>query len=171
MRGLLTIALIVVAASTAAQLPGRSAARLPVSSAAAIVMTDVAIAYAPEDPRDGLEIEPWPEGGVAVGDTLGARVDYFTVVPDTIQLGVGGRLQLAAIQIATHGLDGDAVPRAPLTMSLEAPEGMLDIDLAVTEQALIALRPGIGRLWIESQLPRGTGTGEHYRLPVPIVVR
>lgn len=171
MRKLLSIALIGMAAGAVAQLPVRPTTLLPATARTEVVITDIGVAYPASNPRDGVDIQPWVEGGVAVGETLGERLDYFTVVPTTIQLGVGGRLNLATIQITTHGLDGDPVPRAPLKLSIEAPAGMLDIESAVSDHTLVALRPGIGRLWIESLLPRGTGTGERYRLPVPIVIR
>ncbi len=174
MHRLPTIVLIALAGDAAAQLPAAPAAALSQSNANAVVMTDIAIAHTPDDSDDaagGLDIEPWTEDGVAVGDTLGARVDYFTVVPERIQLGVGGRLDIAQIRVVTHGLNGEPVPRAPLKISVEAPAGLLDIDSATREQVLLALRPGIGRLWIESLLPRGTGTGERYRMPVPILIR
>ncbi len=171
MRKLLSIVLIGMAAGAVAQLPVRPTTLLPATTRTEVVVTDIGVAYAASDPRDGLDIQPWVEGGVAVGDTLGERLDYFTVVPTTIERGVGGRLSFASIQITTHGLDGDPVPRAPLKLSIEAPAGMLDIESAVSDHTLVALSPGIGRLWIESLLPRGTGTGERYRLPVPIVIR
>jgi hypothetical protein len=170
-RGLLTIVCIGIAAGAVAQLPVRPTTLLPATTGAEVVVTDIGVAYPASNPRDGLEIQPWVEGGVAVGETLGERLDYFTVVPTTIQRGVGGRLNFTSIQVTTHGLNGDPVPRAPLKLSIEAPAGMLDIESAVADHTLVALRPGIGRLWIESLLPRGTGTGERYRLPVPIVVR
>lgn len=171
MRKLLSIVLIGMAAGAVAQLPVRPTALVPATTLTEVVVTDIGVAYPGNDPRDGLELQPWVEGGVAVGETLGERLDYFTVVPATIQRGVGGRLNLASIQITTHGLNGEPVTRAPLKLSIEAPAGMLDIESAVADHTLVALRPGIGRLWIESLLPRGTGTGERYRLPVPIVVR
>jgi hypothetical protein len=170
-RKLLSIVLIGMGAGAVAQLPVRPTTLVPATTRAEVVVTDIGVAYTASDPRDDLDIQPWVEGGVAVGDTLGERVDYFTVVPSTIQRSVGGRLNLASIRITTHGLDGDPVTRAPLKLSIEAPAGMLDIESAISDHALIALRPGIGRLWIESLLPRGTGTGERYRLPVPIVIR
>jgi len=168
---LATIVLITLVGDAAAQLPAAPAAALSQPDANAVVVTDIAIAYASDDSAGGLDIEPWTENGVAVGDTLGARVDYFTVVPERVQLGVGGRLNVAQIRLVTHGLNGEPVPRAPFKISIEAPAGLLDIESATREQVLLAMRPGIGRLWIESLLPRGTGTGERYRMPVPILIR
>ena len=106
-----------------------------------------------------------------MGEMLGARIDYFLVEPATIVLENGGRFELEDLQITAFGLDGDVLARAPLKLSLEAPDGMLSLDLAVGDQSLFALGPGIARLWIDALLPRGTGTGEHYRLPVVILVR
>lgn len=170
MRGAFATAMLAFAGAHA-QLPTRPTTPLPATTVAEIVVTDIALAYSLEEGASGLDIESWTESGAAIGDTLGARVDYFTVVPETIALGVGGRLDLASLQITTHGLNGNPVPRAPFKLTLEVPAGMLDIDLAVAEHELSAIRPGIGRLWIESLLPRGTGTGERYRLPVVIRVR
>jgi hypothetical protein len=170
-RRFLSLAIIGIAASAGAQLPVRPTALLPATARTEVVFTDIGLAYPASDPRDGLDIQPWVEGGVAVGETIGERLDYFTVVPSTIRLAVGRRLEFANMQITTHGLHGDPVLRAPLKLSIEAPAGLLDIESAVGDHTLIGLSPGIGRLWIESQLPRGTGTGERYRLPVPIVIR
>ena len=161
------IVLIAFAGDAAAQLPAAPAAN-------AVVVTDIAIAYAPDNPNvaaGSFDIEPWTQDGVAIGDTLGARIDYFTVVPERIQLRVGGRLNLVQLRVATHGLNGEPVPRAPFKISIEAPAGLLDVDSATREQVLLAVRPGVGRLWIESLLPRGTATGERYRVPIPILIR
>jgi hypothetical protein len=101
----------------------------------------------------------------------GERVDYFTVVPATIELRAGESFDLHLLAIETHGLDGGPVGGAPLKLELEAPDGLLDLALATTNAQLAARAPGIARLWVESYLPRGTGTGEHYRLPVVVLVR
>jgi len=135
------------------------------------VVTDVALVYSPAEGETGIVVEPWDASGPTVGGGLGARVDYFTVEPAAITLAVGQNFSLGDFSITAHGLNGNTVERAPLKVSLEAFEGLIDIDLALADQRLLATQRGIGRLWIESLLPRGTGTGEHYRLPIVIVVR
>ncbi len=136
-----------------------------------ISTTEIALAYTGEAQGARLQIEDWDPAGPAMGEMLGARIDYFLVEPATIVLENGGRFELENLQVTAFGLDGDILGGAPLKLSLEAPEGMLSLDLAVESQSLFALGPGIARLWIDALLPRGTGTGELYRLPVVILVR
>ena len=136
-----------------------------------ISTTEVALAYTGDADGTELEIEAWDPAGPTMGEMLGARIDYFLVEPATIVLENGGRFELEDLQITAFGLDGDVLAGAPLKLSLEAPDGMLSPDLAVGNQSLFALGPGIARLWIDALLPRGTGTGEHYRLPVVVLVR
>ena len=136
-----------------------------------ISTTDVALAYTGDEQDVQLQLEAWDPAGPTVGEMLGARIDYFLVTPATIELENGGRFELEDLQITAFGLDGDVLSGAPLKLSLEAPQGMLSPDLVLESQSLFALGPGIARLWVDALLPRGTGTGEHYRLPVVILVR
>ena len=135
------------------------------------VLTDLAVAYVPDAGMQRLQVEAWPEDGPAMGGLIGARVDYFTVEPAVIELTAGASFELANLAIFAHGLNGALVSGAPLKLTLEAYDGLIDVELARDTQRLLATQAGIGRLWIESLLPRGTGTGEHYRLPVVIIVR
>ena len=174
MRGLALISGLSIAAIAFAQplpIPQLEPEPEPVEEIPAAPLTDIALAYTPDEGATALTVEAWDAGGATLGDTLGARVDYFLVEPASIRLTVGGRFDLATLDIVVHGLNGNDVPRAPLKLSLEAFDGLVDLELARNEQILLAAAPGIGRLWIESLLPRGTGTGERYRLPVVIVVR
>lgn len=136
-----------------------------------ISITDVALAYTGDEDDTPLQIEDWDPAGPTMGGMLGSRIDYFLVEPAPIVLQSGERFELEDLQITAFGLDGDVLAGAPLKLSLEAPEGMLSPDIAVESHSLFALGPGIARLWIDALLPRGTGTGEHYRLPVVIIVR
>jgi hypothetical protein len=119
------------------------------------------------------ELHVWENDGPSLGMGFsGARVDYFTVEPVAIRLRAGERYSLRGLRILARDLDGEIFAGAPLKLSLEAPAGLVDLPALASDAAtLVALRPGIGRLWIESLLPRGTGTGELYRLPVVIIVR
>jgi hypothetical protein len=137
-----------------------------------ITITDIALAYTGEEEGTQLRIEAWDPAGPTMGEMLGPRrIDYFLVEPAPIVLENGERFELEDLRITAFGLNGDVLAGAPLKLSLEAPEGMLSLDLALDSQSLFALGPGIARLWIDALLPRGTGTGEHYRLPVVILVR
>ncbi len=169
-RKLIILGVAFVGASHA-QIPGQVATPLATMSTPEVVLVDIALAYSTDGPDGAIEVEPWDESGASVGDSLGARIDYFTVVPTTIRLGIGGYLDLEHLRIHTHGLNGEPVARAPLKLSLEVPAGLLDLEHASNGQRLLATSPGFGRLWIESLLPRGTGTGERYRLPIVLVVR
>ncbi|NNC64479.1 MAG: hypothetical protein HKN84_06815 [Gammaproteobacteria bacterium] len=135
-----------------------------------ISITDIALAYTGEEEGMQVQIEAWDPAGPTMGGMLGARIDYFLVEPAPIVLENGERFELDDLRITAFGLDGDVLAGAPLKLSLEAPEGMLSLDLAVESRSLFALGPGIARLWVDALLPRGTGTGEHYRLPVVILV-
>jgi hypothetical protein len=141
------------------------------SAAAQIELVPIALAYSPREGQAEIEIEPWSEGGPSLGGTSAGRVDYFTVEPATIELEVGASFELADLEITAHGLSGNPVWHAPLQVELEAPPELLSLADALESQRLLAIQPGIGRLWLESVLPRGTGTGERYRLPVVIIVR
>lgn len=172
MRRMLVIAGFGVVAAAAAQVtqlplsaPGQSA-----PLALSTTTTPIAIAYTAEEGSRQLRLESWSEAGPALGGMAGWRVDYFTVEPATVVLRVGENLDLNALTIDAHGLNGNLVGGAPLEISLEAPEGMFDLALATTNQQIVARAPGVARLWIAAALPRGTGTGEHYRLPVVILV-
>ncbi len=136
-----------------------------------ISITDVALAYTGDDDDRRPQVEAWDPAGPTMGEMLGSRIDYFLVEPAPIVLENGERFELEDLQITAFGLDGDVLAGAPLKLSLEAPEGMLSTDIAVESHSLFALGPGIARLWVDALLPRGTGTGEHYRLPVVIIVR
>ena len=136
-----------------------------------ITITDIALAYTAAEERAPLRVEAWDPAGPAMGEMLGTRIDYFLVEPAPIVLANGGRFELENLRITAYGLDGDVLSGAPLKLSLEAPDGMLSLELALDSQSLFALGPGIARLWVDALLPRGTGTGEHYRLPVVILVR
>ena len=143
----------------------------PIGGPPPISTTDIALAYTGEEADARLQLEEWDPAGPAMGEMLGARIDYFVVAPATIVLENGERFALEDLRITAFGLHGDVLAGAPLKLSLEAPQGMLSPDLALESHSLFALGRGIARLWIEALLPRGTGTGEHYRLPVVIVVR
>jgi len=134
-------------------------------------VTDIAQAYTAAAGRAQLAVEPWDPAGPTLGEKLGTRVDYFTVTPAPIVLTSGQSLALTDLVITAYGLNGNVVEAAPLKLSLEAPPDAVSLERAVETQRLLAIRPGIGRLWIESQLLRGTGTGERFRLPVVIIVK
>lgn len=137
----------------------------------AISVTEIALAHTGDEANARLQVEAWDPAGPTMGDLLGARIDYFLVEPATIVLRNGERFELENLRITAFGLNGEVLAGAPLKLSLEAPEGMLSPDLALESHSLFALGRGIARLWIDALLPRGTGTGEHYRLPVVILVR
>lgn len=145
--------------------------RPPVEQPPPAMVTPLALAHTPEEGTTRLEVEAWQEEGPALGGTVGWRVDYFTVMPAPIRLNVGDTFDLTQLRIEAYGLNGNVVGAAPLKLELEAPDGLIDLALATENHELVALRPGIGRLWIESYLPRGTGSGERYRLPVVILAR
>ncbi len=176
MRTVLVLTALAFAAPLCAQLP-QPAQPQPLQQTAPygpppISTTEIALAYTGDEEGMQPEIEAWDPAGPTMGEMLGARIDYFLVEPaPMIVLGNGERFELEDLQITAFGLDGDVLGGAPLKLSLEAPEGMLSLDLARESQSLFALGPGIARLWIDALLPRGTGTGEHYRLPVVILVR
>ncbi|HEX9877572.1 MAG TPA: hypothetical protein VGC50_13045 [Gammaproteobacteria bacterium] len=130
-------------------------------------------AYTMEQTARELELHVWEDDGPSLGfGFAGARVDYFTVEPVALRLYPGERYSLRRLRILARDLHGEVFAGAPLKLWLEAPEGLIDLSTFASEEpTLVALRPGIGRLWIESLLPRGTGTGELYRLPVVIIVR
>jgi len=136
-----------------------------------VTTTDIALVYTDAEEDQPLQVETWDPAGPTMGQLLGTRIDYFLVEPATIVLANGGRFELENLRITAYGLDGDVLGGAPLKLSLEAPDGMLSLDLALDSQSLFALGPGIARLWVDALLPRGTGTGEHYRLPVVVLVR
>lgn len=165
---ILTLAVAGAAAAQPLALPPTPAAE---TAPAPIPVTPVALIYTASDAAAGPRIEPWTEERPATGGLVGARVDYFTVEPAPIRLAVGETFDFRALDVAAHGLDGEPVAGAPLRVELEAPGDVVDVTLAAEAQRLRALRPGVGRLWIESVLPRGTGTGERFRLPVVILVR
>ena len=172
MRRFVLVAGLMVAGLAAAQpLPLPLPTQAPIPPPPVAVVTDIAVAYAPSDGTQRLQVDAWEEDGPATGSLMGARVDYFTVEPATIELFSGASFELDELTILAHGLNGELVGGAPLKLTLEAPEGLIDIALAVQDQRLLAMQRGIGRLWIESLLLRGTGTGERYRLPVVIIVR
>lgn len=143
----------------------------PIGGPPPVTITDIALVYTDAEEDQPLRVEAWDPAGPAMGELLGTRIDYFLVEPATISLANGGRFALANLRITAYGLDGDVLGGAPLKLSLEAPDGMLSLDLALNSQSLFALGPGIARLWVDALLPRGTGTGEHYRLPVVVLVR
>jgi hypothetical protein len=134
-------------------------------------VTDIAQAYTGPATSNRVTVEPWDESGPTLGDNLGTRVDYFTVTPAPIMLTSGQSFELSELVVTAYGLNGSVVESAPLKLSLEAPPDVVSLERAVETQRLLAIRRGIGRLWIESQLLRGTGTGERYRLPVVILVK
>lgn len=174
-RAVLVLIAMALAAPVFGQLP-QPAQSQPLQQPTAygpppISITEIALAYTGDDQGSQLRVEAWDPAGPTMGGMLGSRIDYFLVEPAPIVLGNGERFELEDLQIRAFGLDGDVLAGAPLKLSLEAPEGMLSPDLALESQSLFALGPGIARLWIEALLPRGTGTGEHYRLPVVILVR
>jgi hypothetical protein len=170
-RFILVTGLMVAGLAATQPLPLPTPTRAPIPPPPAAVLTDIAVAYAADEGMQRLRVEAWEEAGPAMGNLVGARVDYFTVEPATIELLSGTSFELNELAIFTHGLHGGLVGGAPLKLTLEAPEGLVDIALALQDQRLLATQRGIGRLWIESLLPRGTGTGERYRLPVVIIVR
>lgn len=175
MRTVFVLTAMAFAAPLCAQLP-RPALPQPFQPAAPggpppISITDIALAYTGDDANRQLQIEDWDPAGPTMGGILGARIDYFLVEPATIVLENGDRFELGDLRLTAYGLNGDVLGGAPLKLSLEAPEGMLSLDLALGSHSLFALGPGIARLWIDALLPRGTGTGEHYRLPVVVLVR
>jgi len=175
MRTIFVLTAMAIAAPLCAQLP-QPAPPQPIQRAVTggpppISITDIALAYTGDDAGRPLQIEDWDPAGPAMGGMLGTRLDYFLVEPATIVLENGGRFELEDLRITAYGLNGDVLGGAPLKLSLEAPEGMLSPDLALESQSLFALGPGIARLWVDALLPRGTGTGEHYRLPVVVLVR
>lgn len=176
MRVIIVIAGSVLAAGAAAQLapslqpPAPPPAPVPIELPTA-TLTPIAIVYTPEMPGGRIQLEDWDEDGPNLVGMAGERVDYFTVAPATIELRAGESFDLRQLAIEPHGLNGGRVGGVPLELALEAPDGMLDLALATTNAQLAARAPGIARLWVESYLPRGTGTGEHYRLPVVVLVR
>jgi hypothetical protein len=171
MRRFILVAGLLVAASAAAQPLALPDPAPPPAPLPAPIVTDIALVYTAEEGRTQIAVEPWDEAGPTLGDTLGARVDYFSVSPATIALNLGDSFPLSSLQLIAHGLNGGPVAGAPHKLSIEAPAGLIDIELALQDRRLLATQPGIGRLWIESLLPRGTGSGERYRLPVVIIVR
>jgi hypothetical protein len=146
--------------------PGASVPEPP-----AAVATDIALAYTSDDGSGALRIESWDAAGATVGGSIGMRVDYFTIEPAVLELAVGASFPLSDLRLVAHGLNGGEIGGAPLKLTLEAPESLVDVALARESQRLLATGAGIGRLWIEALLPRGTGTGEHFVLPVVIIVR
>lgn len=143
----------------------------PIGGLPPITITDIALIYTGGEEDARIQVEAWDPAGPTMGEMLGARIDYFLVEPAPIVLANGGRFELGNLRVSAFGLDGDRLAGAPLKLSLEAPEGMLSLELALDSQTLFALGPGIARLWVDALLPRGTGTGEHYRLPVVVIVR
>jgi hypothetical protein len=137
----------------------------------AAVSTDIALAYTTDDGSGELRLESWDAAGPTLGGAIGSRVDYFTIEPAVLELAVGASFPLGDLRLIAHGLNGGEIGDAPLKLTLEAPESLVDVAVARDSQRLLATRAGIGRLWIESLLPRGTGTGEHFVLPVVIIVR
>lgn len=175
-RALFAVTALGLAAPLCAQLPQPPARPQPLQPAQPvpplpITVTDIALVYTHAEEGQPLRIEAWDPAGPTMGELLGTRIDYFLVEPATISLANGGRFELENLRITAYGLDGDVLGGAPLKLSLETPDGMLSLDLALDNQSLFALGPGIARLWVDALLPRGTGTGEHYRLPVVILVR
>ncbi len=175
LRTVLVLTAMALAAPLCAQLPQPAQAQ-PIQRPTAygpppISITEIALAYTSDEDSMQLQIEAWDPAGPTMGEMLGERIDYFLVEPAPIVLENGERFELEDLQISAFGLNGNVLVGAPLKLSLEAPEGMLSLDLAVESQSLFALGPGIARLWVDALLPRGTGTGEHYRLPVVILVR
>ncbi|HSG63872.1 MAG TPA: hypothetical protein VLD39_02685 [Gammaproteobacteria bacterium] len=174
-RTMLGLAAAALAAAAVAQVAPPPAPQPPTPPPATVALpsatlTPIAIVYTPEEGGGRLQVEDWDEADPSLVGMAGARVDYFLVVPATIELRAGESFDLRTLVIQTHGLNGGAVGGAPLKLELEAPDGMLDLALARTNAQLAARAPGIARLWVESYLPRGTGTGEHYRLPVVVIV-
>jgi len=168
--------MLTFAAPLCAQVPQLAQAqpsqRAAPGAAPPVSITELALAYTADEERMPAQIEAWDPAGPTMGEMLGPRrIDYFLVEPATIRLANGGRFELEDLRITAFGLDGEVLSGAPLKLSLEAPAGMLSPDLALESQTLFALGPGVARLWIDALLPRGTGTGEHYRLPIVIVVR
>jgi hypothetical protein len=130
-----------------------------------------AYAYTAAENDDELELHVWEGEDPAVGLSGDARVDYFTIEPISIRLRPGERYDLRGLRISAHSLHGEPFASAPLRLSLEAPAGLIELEaFAEDGRSLLAMRRGIGRLWIESVFPRGTGMGEIYRLPVVIIV-
>ena len=159
MRGLI----LLLASITAAPLAAQSV------EPPAVTVTEIALVYTGEEEGMRPQVEPWDPAGPTMGNMLSARIDYFLVAPAPIVLENGARFDLSDLEITAYGLNGNVFGGAPLKLSLEAPEGVLSLELALDNQSLFALGPGIARLWVDALLPRGTG--EHYRLPVVILVR
>ena len=71
---------------------------------------------------------------------------------------MGAVFSLRELRVLAHSRTGEILPRIPLSLSIEGPEDLLDLERLVTDgHEIRGVRPGIARLWIESLVPGRNG--------------
>ena len=134
-----------------------------------IITTAIGQAYSQNESETELDVQAYTGRGPAVGASLGVRVNRLEIAPVKIELEMGETYSLRQLNIRAFGWNSVVVERAPLTISLEAPDDLLDLELFSADGHTIrADQPGIGRLWIASLAP--TSRGANFQLPVVLIV-
>ncbi len=138
-------------------------------AAAAIISTTFGQGYSYSEGDTTFAIEPYDGTGPALGGTLGLRVNRVEVEPAEIVLGIGETFSLRDIVVHAWGRDNTYVENAPLIVTLEAPDDLIDFELFNEDgHTLRADQPGLGRLWLYSVAP--PVRGENYATSLVIIV-
>ena len=136
---------------------------------AEIISTTFAQGYSYSEGDLRFEIEAYDGTGPAIGGTLGLRVNRVEVEPLSIELNMGETLSLRDLVVHAWGRNNAYIENAPLTVTLEAPDDLIDLELFNADgHTLRADQPGIGRLWVYSIAP--PVRGENYATSIVIVV-
>jgi hypothetical protein len=145
------------------------AALIAAPATAAIISTTFGQGYSYAEGDTAFEVEAYDGTGPALGGTLGLRVNRIEVEPLKIELEMGETFSLRDLAVHAWGRDNAYVESAPLTVTLEAPDDLIDLELFNADgHTLRAAQPGIGRLWLYSIAP--PVRGDNYATSVVIVV-
>ena len=138
-------------------------------TAAAIISTTFGQGYSFSEGDTVFAIEPYDGTGPALGGSLGLRVNRVEAEPAEIVLNMGETFSLRDLVVHAWGRDNTYIENAPLVVSLEAPDDLIDLELFDEDgHTLRADQPGIGRLWLYSIAP--PVRGDNYATSLVIIV-
>lgn len=139
------------------------------TATAEITSTRIGQAYSYIEGQTQLEIELFDGTGPSVGGSLGLRVNRLEIQPVKIELEMGESYSLRDLNVRAFGSNNAFVAQAPLTITLEAPDDLIELDTFRADGHTVrANQPGIGRIWINSMAP--AFRGENFQLPIVLVV-
>jgi hypothetical protein len=130
----------------------------------------------PDVPQRAEARTPGPSGGSIVAasrlfsapelDSLqraGVRVETILVEPDPLTLRAGESMRLKVLKVEARDPGDATVPNAPVSIEVSAEGIRLD------EDAMMALRPGIGTIRVRSLLPNSADGYAEKKVDVIIV--